>query len=71
MTTRTTLTLRGDINQCPGCGEIFNSTHAFEMHRVGPHEGNRRRCLTIDEMQARGMVKVGLGRWASRRRSEA
>lgn len=47
-------TLRGDRNQCSGCHEYFNSTHAFEKHRIGQH-GVDRRCMTPDEMRAHGM----------------
>lgn len=68
MTTRTTLTLRGDRNQCPGCGQLFNSTHAFELHRIGPHENNGRRCLTPNEMHAKGMRTVAGGWWVSKLR---
>lgn len=59
------MTLRGDHNQCPGCGALFNSTKAFEKHRVGPHEGNGRRCLDDKEMRARGMAKNVSGWWVS------
>ncbi len=55
-------TLRGDRNQCAGCGEYFNSTHAFEKHRVGAH-GVDRRCMTADEMRAAGMVLRDDGFW--------
>jgi hypothetical protein len=61
MTTRSTLTLRGDRNQCPGCGEHFNSSYAFDKHRVGDHgmkDGpNARRCLTVAEMESKGWAK--------------
>ncbi len=59
MTTRSTLTLRGQRNQCPGCGEMFNSNHAFEKHRVGDHVGNGRHCLTPREMLDKGMLQRG------------
>lgn len=49
------VTLRGDRNQCTGCGRLFNSTHAFEKHRTGAH-GIDRRCMTEAEMLDRGMV---------------
>lgn len=48
-------TLRGDRNQCAGCGEYFNSSHAFEKHRAGAI-GVDRHCLTRDEMLAKGMA---------------
>lgn len=70
MTTRSTMTLRGDRNQCPGCGALFNSTTAFEKHRVGQHEGNERRCLTNVEMKARGMSQIAGGWWVSKLRGD-
>jgi hypothetical protein len=60
---KTTVALRGDRNQCAGCGQLFNSTHAFDKHRTGPHANNGRRCLTVDEMQAAGMVLGADGFW--------
>jgi len=69
MTTRTTLTLRGDRNQCPGCGELFNSTHAFEMHRKGLHSGNQRKCRDPEEMRAIGMEQRPGGWWISQART--
>jgi len=56
--------LHGDHNECPGCGLLFNSTHAFDKHRVGPH--GARRCLTPEEMMAKGMVQRGIW-WISER----
>ena len=56
------VTLRGDRNQCAGCHELFNSSHAFEKHRTGEH-GIDRRCLTADEMLAKGMHKGADGFW--------
>jgi len=40
------------------------------MHRTGDHKDNQRRCLTIPEMRAKGMVKAGHGFWVSRLREE-
>jgi hypothetical protein len=69
VTTRHTLTLTGDHNQCPGCGELFNSTYSFDLHRFGEHGvyvGEvRRRCLTVAEMEAKGMTKNKNGWWIS------
>ena len=55
--------LTGDRNQCQGCREYFNSTHAFDKHRTGEHEGNKRRCLSTLEMTAKGMFVGGDGFW--------
>lgn len=54
--------LSGDRNQCQGCKAYFNSTHAFDKHRRGEH-GIDRRCLTADEMTAKGMVQNAAGFW--------
>lgn len=56
--------LSGDRNQCRGCGEFFNSTFAFDKHRTGDF-GKNRRCLTPDEMRAKGMSKNAAGFWIS------
>jgi hypothetical protein len=47
--------LRGDRCQCPTCREYFNSTYAFDRHRVGRF-GVDRRCLVRAEMIAKGMA---------------
>lgn len=54
--------LSGDRNQCQGCKEYFNSTHAFDKHRAGEHGANRH-CLTTDQMQAKGMILGDDGFW--------
>jgi hypothetical protein len=56
--------LTGDRNQCPGCSEHFNSTFAFDKHRAGAF-GKDRRCLTPEEMEAKGMGKNSAGFWIS------
>ena len=63
--TRTRVPLRGDRNQCPGCGELFNSTYAFDLHRTGTHSPPARRCLSVEEMLAKGMAKRADGFWVS------
>ena len=47
--------LSGQRNQCPGCGEYFNSNHAFDKHRTGEYSPNTRKCLSKDEMADIGM----------------
>ncbi len=69
MTTRSDKTLRGDHNQCPGCGLLFNSTAAFDKHRTGPM--SNRRCLEPDEMRARGMAQNAEGWWVGKLREVA
>jgi hypothetical protein len=57
--------LRGDRNQCPSCRELFNSSYAFDKHRVGDYSPNTRRCLETPEMELKGMAKNGKGFWVS------
>jgi hypothetical protein len=54
--------LTGDRNQCQGCKEYFNSTHAFDKHRAGEH-GINRHCLDTAEMLAKGMFMGQDGFW--------
>jgi hypothetical protein len=56
--------LRGDKNQCRSCEKYFNSTHAFEKHRIGEH-GVDRRCRTTDEMLEKKMAVNSRGFWVS------
>ena len=56
--------LTGDRNQCQGCKTYFNSTFAFDKHRTGEH-GNGRRCLTVEQMEAKGMCRNAAGFWVS------
>lgn len=57
--------LTGQRNQCQGCKQYFNSNTAFEMHRVGTH-GVDRRCITEEEMLAKGMVLNAQSFWMSK-----
>ena len=60
-----------DRNTCPTCGLRFNSTAAFAKHRVGDFSksekpspyGPVRRCMTIAEMEERGMSISSAGYW--------
>ncbi len=49
-------------NQCQGCKQYFNSTEAFDKHRTGKH-GVNRRCMTPEEMTAKGMSINKDGFW--------
>ena len=57
--------LVGDRNECPSCDELFNSTFAFDKHRTGEF-GLNRRCLTAEEMLAKGMAKNCAGFWVTK-----
>lgn len=59
----TTRKLAGDHCRCAGCGEYFNSTRAFDMHRRG--EWPDRRCLSPNEMQTKGMAKSSKDWWCT------
>jgi hypothetical protein len=63
-------------NLCRSCNQDFNSVDLFERHRVGTHqytysEGiamtpmreDGRRCLSVDEMQAKGWEPNERGYW--------
>jgi hypothetical protein len=57
---------------CRACGELFNSEAAFDRHRTGPFRQLReppnapdRRCLSGDEMLAKGMARNARGRWVT------
>lgn len=54
--------LRGDRNQCQICKQYFNSTGAFDKHRIGKH-GVDRRCRTPEEMTQAGMFLRPDGFW--------
>jgi len=56
--------LSGQRCQCATCGEYFNSTYAFDLHRAGDY-GVNRRCLTVEGMQSRGMALNATGWWVS------
>jgi hypothetical protein len=50
--------LRGDRNECPTCGALFDTSEAFDAHRVGNFatrsKPNTRRCLSATEMHYAG-----------------
>ncbi len=54
--------LRGDRNECPTCGELFNSSAAFVKHR------RDHACLSVAEMLAKGMDRNQAGFWIGSKR---
>jgi hypothetical protein len=47
-----------------GCCQSFGSQNSGDKHRVGPHEPRgSRRCLTPDEMRAKGWTQDDRGAW--------
>lgn len=56
--------VRGDRNQCAGCQKLFNSSAAFDKHRTGDF-GKDRRCMSTEQMEAKGMAVNGAGYWVT------
>lgn len=52
--------LTGSRCQCTACGTYFNRVSTFDKHRVGEF-GADRRCLTADEMTAKGWRENAAG----------
>jgi hypothetical protein len=48
---------------CGACGRTFSSVTAFDRHRAGTFEPLTRRCLTDEEIEARGLVHTALDIW--------
>jgi hypothetical protein len=49
--------------QCPACGEYFNRVSTFDKHRTGDY--SQRRCLTAEQMTAKGWRKNEAGFWVT------
>jgi len=58
------LKVSGSRCQCRACDEYFNSSFAFDKHRIGEH-GKNRRCMTTDEMLGKGMERNKALFWVS------
>ena len=63
--------------QCGACGEDFSGIVLFDAHRVGDHEHDAspglplgRRCLSEEEMKAKGWVETPRGHWADPKAKE-
>lgn len=61
-----------DKCRCMTCGEYFNSTFAFDAHRiftskeaVQAKDYARRACLSGEAMRARGMAISATGHWVT------
>lgn len=54
----------------PGCHQTFSGTRSGDKHRTGEHHistgPDRRRCRTVEEMLAAGMVQNQRGVWAEK-----
>lgn len=56
------LKLAGNRCQCTACGDYFNRVSTFDKHRVGTF-GVDRRCMSAEEMTAKGWAKNAAGFW--------
>lgn len=59
--------LTGDHCQCCACKAYFNSSRAFDKHRIG--DVGMRRCRTPDVMEALGMSQNAKGYWITSKRA--
>lgn len=61
------------MEHCTRCCQTFTGQSAGDLHRTGDHAvsvgPNRRRCLTVEEMEERGMARNGRGHWMTRERT--
>lgn len=57
--------LTGDRCRCATCLEYFNSSAAFDKHRIGRFDPPERRCRSVEEMAAAGMVRNARGYWVT------
>ncbi|MCC6379949.1 MAG: hypothetical protein IT519_14135 [Burkholderiales bacterium] len=57
--------LTGARCRCGACGDLFNAVSTFDAHRVGAYDA--RRCLSTDEMTARGWLRNVAGFWITSR----
>ena len=55
---------------CPACRLYFNSTAAFDKHRVGVYQPDERRCFSITQMREIGMEVNAKGYWGTELKSE-
>lgn len=49
--------------RCSGCQKKFNSLTSFDDHRTGSFSKGERRCLSVEEMHAKGMAQDATGKW--------
>lgn len=53
----------GATYSCPLCGVAFGGPEAFDLHRVADQHPSRRRCATVAELPALGLVRSEGDRW--------
>ena len=47
--------ITGSRCMCATCWLVFSGEGAFDRHRVGSHRLDERRCLTLREMESKGL----------------
>jgi hypothetical protein len=52
------------------CNQTFTSVYAFDLHRIGSFQKRTRRCMTVEEMQAKGMTQNTKGWWTTPRHGQ-
>lgn len=60
--------LTGHRCQCAACEKVFSRTSVFDKHRTGEY-GKDRRCMTTEEMQAKGFTLTSAGVWVGKGRA--
>ena len=50
---------------CAACHQTFTGTTSGDRHRVGAFWPDERRCLTPEEMRAKGMEQNARGHWTN------
>jgi hypothetical protein len=53
------------IEHCTVCHQTFTGTRPGDMHRAWKAKGISDRCLTVDEMLAKGMTRNRFGHWTT------
>jgi hypothetical protein len=51
------------LSFCDACGACFATVALFDLHRIGPFTRRGRRCLSIQQLQAKGLFQNERGVW--------
>ena len=57
--------LTGDRCRCSTGHEYFNSSAAFDKHRIGAYTPGSRRCRSAEEMATAGMARNAKNFWVT------
>jgi hypothetical protein len=55
---------------CTVCKHTFTTVRAFDLHRAGSFRQRTRRCMTEQEMLAKGMTRSRKGWWVAATRGK-